>query len=271
MHYQVYLDSYFLQEFAINVYVLLLCKICFIGTTKNRKIMLAALFLAAYQTIQLFIDFPEHNFLFYGSLWFFNALGAWCGIRLCFGKSKLLVYIKQIVVYMIFLLVVGGMMLGLLPRLEIFKKSSVKVVFFSVSGAVIYVGLKWLLKEKRKGSYYGRLKIQHGECVVEGQYFMDSGNSLVESISNKPVLLADEKWLFQKIDRESLFCRPIIYKSVGKKKGILYAYCVDKLIIYGKKEAYTYEKVWIGLCTEELFLGRDYQIIVPPFYGRVDQ
>ena len=35
-------------------------------------------------------------------------------------------------------------------------------------------------------------------------------------------------------------------------------------------ETYTYEKVWIGVCTEELFLGRDYQIIIPPFYGRVD-
>ena len=271
MQYQVYLDSFFVQEFAINFYVLLLCKICFISTAKYRKIVLASLFLASYQTVTLLIDFPTQIILFYGVLWWWNVLGAYLGVRICFGKSKVMVYIKQIAVYMMFLFIVGGAMLGLLPRFDIFKKSSVKVVFFLISGALIYVGLKWLLKEKRKGSYYGKLKIQHEGSVLEGQYFMDSGNSLVESISKKPVLLTNEKWLFQKLERERLFCRPIVYKSVGKKKGILYAYCVDELIIYGKKETYTYEKVWIGVCTEELFLGRDYQIIIPPFYGKVDQ
>ena len=270
MQYQVYLDSFFVQEFAINFYVLLLCKICFISTTKYRKIVLASLFLASYQTATLLIDFPKQIILFYGFLWFWNVLGTYLGVRICFGKNKTLVYIKHIAVYMMFLFIVGGVLLGLLPRFDIFKKSSLKVVFFLIAGALIYMGLKWLFKEKRKRSYYGCLKIQHEGSVLEGQYFMDSGNLLVESISKKPVLLADEKWLFQALERHRLFYRPIIYTSVGKKKGVLHAYCVDELIIYGKKETYTYEKVWIGVCTEELFLGRDYQIIIPPFYGRVD-
>ena len=271
MHYQVYLDSFFMQEFVINFYVLLLCKVCFISTTKYRNIIWASLFLASYQTATLLMDFPKQIIPFYGFLWFWNVLGAYVGVRICFGKNKTMVYIKQIAVYMMFLFVVGGVMLGLLPRFDIFKKSSVKVIFFLASGALIYTGLKWLFKEKRKGTYYGKLKIQHEGCVLEGQYFMDSGNSLVESISKKPVLLADEKWMFQKLEKEQLFCRPIIYKSVGKKKGVLYAYCMDELIIYGGKETYTYEKVWIGICTEDLFLGRDYQIIIPPFYGGVDK
>lgn len=270
MHYRVYIDSFFIQELVINFYVLLLCKVCFISTKKYKNLVLAALFLATYQTAILFIDFPEKQILFYGLLWILNVVGAYVGIRICFGKSSGLVYIKRIVVYMLFLIMVGGIMLGLLPRFESFKKSSVKIFFFLVVGALIYAWLKWLLIEKRKGSYYGKLKLQHKGNVLEGQYFMDSGNLLVESISKKPVLLADEKWLFQNISKEGLFCRPIVYRSVGKKKGLLYAYCVDELIIYGKKESYTYEKVWIGVCTEELFLQRDYQIILPQFYGRVD-
>ena len=270
MHYQVYLDSFFLQEFAINFYVLLLCKICFMSSSKYKNIVFASLVLSSYQMAILFIDFPEQYFFYYGLLWFFNVLGAYLGIRICFGKNKTMVYIKQVIIYMIFLFVVGGVMLGLLPRFEVFKKSSIKVGFFLISGTLIYWGLNWLFKEKRKGSYYGKLKIRHEGVVLEGQYLMDSGNSLMESISKKPVLLTEEKWLFQKLERNKLFCRPIIYKSVGKNKGILYAYCVDELIIYGKNEAYTYQKVWISVCTEDLFLGKDYQIIIPPFYGRVD-
>ena len=136
MHYRVYVDSFFIQEFAINFYVLLLCKICFISTAKYKKIALVALLLATYQTMLLFVNFPQHIVLFYGLLWFFNVVGAYLGVRMCFGKNRTIVYIKRILIYMIFLLLIGGIMLGLLPRFEIFRKSSVKVLFFLIFGAL---------------------------------------------------------------------------------------------------------------------------------------
>ena len=267
MYYKLYIDTFFIQEFVINFYVLLLCKICFIGRVRYRRIALAAAILAGYQTSMLFVPFPQHPFLFFLMLWILNVVGAYYGVRVCFGKNSAVVYIKQIAVYMIWLLIIGGFFVGILPRVELFRESSVKGIFFIVIGGAVYIVLKWLFGEKQKIAYYGKMQIRHRDRVLEGQYFMDSGNSLVESISKKPVLLAHEKWLFEKIKKDELFSRPIVYKSVGKNKGILYAYCVDEIIIYGKNGAYTYEKVWIGVCREDLFSGKDYQIILPPFYG----
>lgn len=271
MCYQLYLDSFWVQEFVINFYVLLLCKICFVSTIRYRRITLAAIILSVYQTAMFFIPFPQQPFLFYSMLWLLNIIGAYFGVRVCFGKNKTVVYIKQIAIYIIFLCITGGIFMGILPRFQLFKNSPVKVIFFVVAGALIYIVLKWFFLEKRKMLYYGKAQIRHNNRVLEGQYFMDSGNSLVESISKKPVLLVCEKWLFEKIGRDELFSRPVVYKSVGKKKGILYAYCVDELIIYKKNGAYTYEKVWVGVCREDLFSGRDYQIILPPFYGGWDE
>ena len=271
MYYQLYIDSFFVQDFVINVYVLLLCEICLVSVARYSRIALAAVFLAFYQTAMFFVPFPQQPILFYGMLWLLNVIGTYLGMRMCFGKDKIVVYIKRIAVYMILLLVTGGIFMGILPRFESFRKSSVKGIFFIVAGAFIYVVLRWFFLEKRKLRYYGKAQIRHKDIVLEGRYFMDSGNSLVESISKKPVLLAGEKWLLEKLEKDELFSRPVVYKSVGRKKGVLYAYCMDELIIYKKNGAYTYEKVWVGVCGEDLFLGRDYQIILPPFYGVCDQ
>lgn len=271
MYYKLYIDVFFIQEFVINFYVLLLCKICFIGMVRYRRIALAAAILATYQTTMLFVSFPQPPFCFFLMLWMLNVVGAYLGVRVCFGKNRVLVYIKQIAIYMIWLLVIGGIFVGILPRVELFRESSVKGIFFIVIGGAIYVVLKWLFLEKKKIAYYGKIQIRHKDVVLDGQYFMDSGNSLVESISRKPVLLAYGKWLFETVKKDELFSRPVVYKSVGKKKGILYAYCVDEIIIYGKNGAYTYEKVWVGVCRDDLFSDRDYQIILPPFYGGWNQ
>ena len=271
MYYQLHLDIFLIQEFVMNIYVLLLCKICFISTVGFRRIVCGAVFLAFYQTLLLVIPYPSQLFLFYGMLWSLNVIGACLGIRLCFGKIGIKVYIKRVSTYMILVLVTGGIFMGILPRFVLFRNSAVKLFLFIVTGAFSYGLLKRLFLEKRKTNYYGKVQIRHKGVVLEGQYFMDSGNSLVESISKKPVLLACEKWLFEEIRKEELFFRPVVYKSVGSKKGILYAYCMDELIIHGKKGAYTYEKVWVGVCREDLFSGRNYQIILPPFYGGWDQ
>ena len=157
--------------------------------------------------------------------------------------------------------------MGILPRFSFYGNSQGKVIIFLIAGMVVYIFLQYLFREKSKKMFYGRLSLRHKGICLEGKYFMDSGNGLVESLSNKPVLLAGAGWFFEKFPKQELMSRPVIYKSVGKSKGLLDAYCVEELIIYEGQKTYTYEKVWVGLCTEDIFSGKDYQIILPPFYG----
>ncbi len=267
MQYRIYLDSLFIQEVILNFYVLMLCRICLISTATRKRLILASVFAGGYQVLLFLLPLPKQIVLFYTVLLGLYMLGSFITMRIAFGKSKRLVYIKCISVYMVFMLVVGGIFLGVLPRFAFYNHSKVKFIFFLIAGTTVYAMLWKIFQEKRQNMYYGHIRVIHNKEVLEGKYFMDSGNALVESISKKPVLLADSKWLFGKFSREELLTRPVVYKSVGKQKGILYAYCIDEIIIYDAKEAYTYEKVWIGICREDIFTGKDYQMILPPFYG----
>lgn len=267
MHYQIYLDSLFIQELIVNFYVLELCRLSLMSTATHKRLIAAAAFAGVYQVILLCIPFPDNIVLFYSLVFIFYTLGSFLTIFIAFGKNKIKVYIKRIVHYMTYLLIIGGVFMGILPNFAFFNRSKVKAVLFFCAGTLVYMLMWYVLKKKGAQSYYGKLQLCHGDIAIDGKYFMDSGNGLVESFSGKPVLIADSKWLFEKFHKDEFMCRPIIYVSVGKQKGMLYAYCFDKLIIYGEAKAYTYEKVWIGVCREELFKNSDYQVILPLFYG----
>lgn len=267
MYYQLYVDSLLIQELVINFYVLELCRLCLMSTATHKRLFFAALFTGVYQVIMLCISYPENGILFYLILMILYIFGSLMTVVIAFGKTGGRGLLKRTVLYMTILLMTGGILMGIFPRIPVYKRSEVKVLWFIFFGAFIYLLLWNVLKNRRQSTYFGRLTILHQGKKLEGKFFLDSGNGLMEIISGKPVLLADEKWLFGCFEKETLMCRPVVYQSVGKQKGILFAYCLDKLVIYGETKTYTYEKVWIGVCKEELFKNKEYQVILPLDYG----
>ncbi len=271
MSYEIYLDSLFLQEVVINFYVLMICRNCMICRGKYKRLIMAAVIAGMFQTVLFLLPMPDNRILFISLLWGLYTINAILTIRIAFGKNNTKIYIKYAGVYMVLLLSIGGIFMGILPQMALYKKSDGKIIIFLIAGAVVYALFWYAFKEKRQKYFCGKLRLLHKGKILEGHYFMDSGNGLVESLSGKPVLLADASWLFAAFEKDELLLRPVVYKSVGKKKGILYAYGLDELVICGEKEEYTYEKVWVGVCTEDIFSGKDYQIILPPFYGVRDE
>lgn len=267
MHYQIYADVLFVQEWILNFYVLEMCRLSLMCTATHKRLFAASAFFGICQVLILFVPFPENMVLFYGLLFVFYIILLFVTLWLAFGKTTLRNFIKRMLYYMAYMLVIGGIFMGILPRMSFFRNSGRKVLFFLAGGIIVYF-LVWHIQKKRQVlNYCGKLLLVLGEKSVEGQYFMDTGNGLCESISKKPVLLADEKWLNTHFDIKECMCRPVIYKSVGKKRGILYAFCFDKLVICKEKKAYIYEKVWIAECPGELLKNNDYQVILPIFYG----
>lgn len=269
MYYEIYVDSFLIQEVIVNFYVLMLCKLCLMCTATHKRIFFASICAGIYQLVLLFIPFPNNVVLFYISIFLFYAIGSFMTIVIAFGKNKGMVCLKQMIMYFAIMLMVGGIFMGILPRFSFYNRSKVKPLIFLIFGGILYGVLFFIFSKKRQNTYYGKLKLLYQDICLEGQYFVDSGNGIVESISGKPVILADEKWFREILKAQGLMCRPVIYKSVGKSKGILYAYCVDKLVIYGEVKTYTYEKVWVGVCREKLLEDQKCQVILPLFYGQI--
>lgn len=268
MRYQIYLDSFLIQEFVINFYVLKLCNICLMCTATHKRLFMTSLIAGIYQVILLFIPFPSNRILFYIMFFILYSIGSYITIWIAFKKNAFIVQVKRVGIYLAFMLTIGGIFTGILPRFSFYKYSQVKVIIVAIFGAIVYLILHTLLRKRRQTTYYGKMRLYHKDVSLYGTYFVDSGNGLVESISKKPVLLADEKWLEPILKTKDLMYRPVIYKSVGKSRGILYAYCIDKLVIYEETFSYTYEKVWVGVCKEKLLENQKCQVILPLFYGQ---
>ena len=122
-----------------------------------------------------------------------------------------------------------------------------------------------------KAAYENRNHLVEVElCFFDGRRkrvvaLIDTGNSLVEPVSKTPVSLIWEEVLADyKSSLEIRNFRIIPFSSVGEKKGLLEGYFIDEIIIYGKRNKYTYKKPVIGLTKEELSEGKSYQMILHP-------
>ena len=175
MHYQIYLDSLFVQEVIVNFYVLELCRLSLAGTATHKRLMFASVFAGGYQVILLCISFPENIVMFYSLVFLLYTFGGFLTCRIAFGKSILKVYIKCVVHYMTYMLTIGGIFMGFLPRVSFYNNSKVKAIYFMSVGAVAYVLIWYVLKKRRANTYYGKLRLCHKEIEIEGTYFMDSG------------------------------------------------------------------------------------------------
>lgn len=100
---------------------------------------------------------------------------------------------------------------------------------------------------------------------------MDTGNSLIEPFSKKPVCLVGKEFFERQWEKEGerKFFQPqkfraIPYHAVGTPNGILSGYEMDRLIIYTDERKVEIQKPMIGI--SELAIGSQntYQMILQP-------
>ena len=80
--------------------------------------------------------------------------------------------------------------------------------------------------------------------------FMDTGNSLFEPISGKPVCVVDKDLYEALCDEEAKGFRIVPYTSIGKKCGIMHASPVDVMEIRFREEELVLRDIYIA-CSEE--------------------
>lgn len=106
-----------------------------------------------------------------------------------------------------------------------------KTAFYGILGIAVWGGWK-LIRKKRKREAKRRKKVV---LIHEGKRYcfdalIDSGNSLVEPISGKPVCVMDLQAASALWGEEDP-CRVIPYCSVGTARGIMKAYLLQELCI----------------------------------------
>ncbi|MBO8159330.1 sigma-E processing peptidase SpoIIGA [Thermosyntropha sp.] len=129
-----------------------------------------------------------------------------------------------------------------------------------------------------------KLRFDKECCFSEG--FLDTGNSLRDPLTNKPVLVAeydlikdylpddfrsiiesdiDEDLMLEKLINSSLAnrLRLIPFTSIGKKKGILIGIRVDEIAVDVGKEFLSYKDMVVGIYRDSLNLEGNYKMLIP--------
>lgn len=135
-----------------------------------------------------------------------------------------------------------------------------------VSGYIVIVGIRnyvYTQKEKKERRLFDvTLKSEKGEICLTA--LLDTGNSLIEPISKKPVCLLECGILAKLIEKEKALYSAIPYRSVGCEKGILYATKIPEMqIAYDGKEILLKE-VFCAEATHKLSTNDTYNMILHP-------
>jgi len=167
---------------------------------------------------------------------------------------------------------------------------SLKFLIFSTS--FFYILLKFIIVQYRKITIKKQVfcgaEIFFKDKKTTLNALIDTGNSLYEPISGKPVIVAEFSALKKVIPKEmsdfftensdsvpdkiydyikfgnsDIELRIIPFSSIGKRKGAIMGFFADKAIIHCEKD-FCFEKVIIGICNFKLSGTNDYNALLNP-------
>ncbi len=264
MYYEVYIDSLFLLNFTMNLYLLLLVNKS-LNCTATRVRLIAGAFLGGLgYCLMFFLPFGGVvvKTLFAGV--FVNG-----GVLLWVYKPDSLRAVFKILETMIgcsFLM--GGGFLLLTNHVKPFREHAMTVTGLLAFGGIFSVVFSWCMERKKKERTDFCKAILQGDdgrrMTVQG--IVDTGNSLREPISKKPVSVL-EKEVFERLyegEKEPSGFRAIPYRSVGCERGIMKGYQIPELTIEQGGIKKVCRNVYVAVSEKAVSSTKSYQMLIHP-------
>ena len=267
MHYVIYIDRVWLMAFAISTYLLFLVRTAYgLRSSMVRLLISAAAGASAFVLILLL---PGIGF------WPKVFLQAVCGnlllLKAAFSFRTKEMVVKSYICMNGYGLFMGGVLCflsGILPDRG--KALTLgKVVFAGFMATVLVILYLYIRKtgKKNKGIYTVKLDFYGEEFCCSG--FADSGNSLKEPYTGRPVSILEKraaKNLIGRVPKEKHYLIP--FHSIGKKYGLLAAVELPHMEVDDGEEKREFQKVVIAVSDQELTKKGNYQVILHPKFVR---
>lgn len=250
MHYELYVDSLFLINLCMNLYLLMLVDYSMPGTAMPWRLLAGA---AAGALCSLLPFFGA------GPAWAKLALGGLAGTAgmLCitFPVRSLRMFLKLLERLLLYSFGLGGGMLFLTARLPFLREYLTGVSGVLCVGGVLFLFFRKFGYGLDTESCLCRAELVRGGRRMAATALIDSGNSLREPVSGKPVCVVDKR-LYDGLwgDGEALY-RVIPYHSVGKKHGIMKGYLLPGLTVDVGGMRLKFKDVYISVAEERISAG----------------
>lgn len=177
--------------------------------------------------------------------------------------------------------VLGGILNSIFDHtmLGYYLKTKNMFFIFVLTFLMLFIFVKWFLKwkeQKAEENLIYPVRVRCRDFLKETIGFLDTGNTLCDPVSGKPVLLAERSFFFLESDHckeetEDCFARLIQempqryclipYSSVGGN-GLLEGIRVEEVELQKKEDSQCYQEVIIALSDKKLSSSNQYQIIL---------
>ena len=249
MHYIIYPDTLFLENFLCNLLFLAFMKGLFFPAATWKRIFLAGIVTALCNTLA--------SILFFRCIWILQlgVLLPAAGVMVC---CCLQLRDVRRIIYLLYQMILWTLVLGgILQALEQWTELSIEMIFLStVFLAIVFGVLEKILKiYKRHNECMREIVLYWNEksCHVRG--FADTGNQLFDPVSRKPVsIISLEAWNILLDHSVPPLYSVIPYQCVGQPEGILQGAQIDYMVILEGENSRIIEKPMIAI-TEQPFTG----------------
>lgn len=147
---------------------------------------------------------------------------------------------------------IGGGMLFLMARLPFLKEYLTGASGVLCVGGVLFLFFRKFPYGLETKNCLCRAELVLGQRRITAAALIDSGNSLTEPISGKPVCVVDQR-LYEGLWGEGEApCRVIPYHSIGKKHGIMRGYLLPKLGVDVDGMRLEFQDVYVAVSGEQI-------------------
>lgn len=251
MRYELYLDSLFLVNFVMNLYILMLVDGSTHRTAKPGRLLLGAALGGVSYPMLFLIGGPMAFKLFLG------AAGALGMLLIPFPVRGFRAFLRLLEKMLFFSFCLGGGLLFLIRRLY-FPEGLLTGVFGILGlGGILFLLLRQSLKRRDREDPTCRAILRYEGTEVTVRALIDSGNSLAEPISGRPVSVVEADILRGLWGERGPGCRVIPYHSIGKKRGILTGCLLPELLLETDGMRKKFRNVYVAASPEPISASGD--------------
>ena len=260
MRYIVYIDRLFLLQFIQICMLLLLTRAFLRSTVTLKRIVLASS--AGALLFCMILLMPDMGRSMKILLFACSGLVT---LGMAFRIKSLQVFCKAVILYHGAAFLLAGALSAL--RAVCGRETAMDTLQASACAAAIGITALCILRweQIKREEIVVTVILEEGEVQLMLKALIDSGNSLYDPISGKPVCVVEREALEGKIplDIPEKF-RLIPYHSIGKKHGMMQAVEIEKLKVKKDGQELIVEKALLGLYEGKASAHGGYQMILHP-------
>lgn len=261
MEVKIYLDSLFLMNYMINLWILQLLKKRFALEIRRIRIYGGACIGAVFYILQFFLK-GNALAIELGTM----LLGVLLMIRAVLPERKRRFFLPMISCGFFYSFLMAGIVRAVLNKWRVFYEKEATLLWILLFVFFCKELFLWGLEKKKqkKSRLVYMVDIKSAGTVLSLRGLLDTGNRLTEPLSRRPVCIMEEQLLAQITLENPLFFRAIPYHSVGCEKGILYGVEIPEIQISTEEACYVAKNVICAGVGQKLSVKNAYQMILHP-------